>query len=221
LASLGPGDRWLDIGAGEGRAVLDYETSRYDAMLQGRGGRKAKAVALSIEDRRTRHWHETAAILPPDQIRYVFGRRFRDYSKAELGEFQLITDVVGAFSYTRMLSTFMERALGLLPVNGTLYTVLQDVRSEEGGNRPYYPEASFLTEILNPDGSELKVCTWLKSIACAEVTCEFKPAWTPPIEVYRVRKVCDAVTVPALEVVHFEAGTPPERRFRLVSPAPR
>jgi hypothetical protein len=36
-----------------------------------------------------------------------------------------------------------------------------------------------------------------------------------------VRKTCDAVTVPALELTHFEAGTPPERRFRLVTPAPR
>ena len=29
--------------------MLDYETAKYDAMLQSHGG-KAKAVALSIED---------------------------------------------------------------------------------------------------------------------------------------------------------------------------
>jgi hypothetical protein len=32
LADLGPRDRWLDIGAGEGNAVLDYYTPLYDAM---------------------------------------------------------------------------------------------------------------------------------------------------------------------------------------------
>ena len=32
LANLGPGDRWLDVGAGQGRAVLDYYTERYDSM---------------------------------------------------------------------------------------------------------------------------------------------------------------------------------------------
>jgi SAM-dependent methyltransferase len=221
LASLGAGDRWLDVGAGEGRAILDYATSQYDAMLQGHNGKKAKAVAMSIEDRRTRRWHETAAKLGPDQIGYLVGRRFREYSPAELGQFQLITDVVGAFSYTRYPSTFVEKALARLEPNGTLYTVLQDVHGEPGTNRPFYPDASFLTEIVKPDGSELKVCAWLKSISCVEVTCELKAAWTPPIEVYRVRKTCDAVTVPALELTHFEAGTPPERRFRLVTPAQR
>jgi len=97
-----------------------------------------------------------------------------------------------------------------------LYTVLQDVHAESGGNKPYYPDAPFLTEIVNPDGSELKVCSWLKSITCVEVSCESKPAFSPPAEVYRVRKVCEDVSVPRLEIVHFQAGTPPERRFRLV-----
>src|SRR5258706_5260554 len=58
LANLGPKDRWLDIGAGQGLAVLDYYGSRYDAMhLPGmeHRGKKAQAIALSIEDRRTLH----------------------------------------------------------------------------------------------------------------------------------------------------------------------
>src|SRR5690242_10657610 len=41
LASLGPEDRWLDVGAGEGRAVLDYETGQYDAILPGHRDGKA------------------------------------------------------------------------------------------------------------------------------------------------------------------------------------
>jgi hypothetical protein len=61
------------------------------------------------------------------------------------------------------------------------------------------------------------MCSWLKSISCVEVTCEAKSGWKPPLEVYRVRKVCDNVTVPGLAPVHFEAGTPPERGFRLKS----
>jgi hypothetical protein len=218
LANLGPQDRWLDIGAGEGRAVLDYETAKYDVMLKPRAG-KAKAVAMSIEDRRTARWHETAATLQPGHISYLSGRRFREYSSGELGEFQLITDVLGAFSYTRYLSSFMEQALALLPVNGTLYTVLQDVRSEAGTNQPFYPESSFLTEIVKPDGSELKVCSWLKSVTCVQVTCEARAKSWPPVEVYGVRKTCGDVIVPRLELTHYEAGTPPERRFRLHSAA--
>lgn len=63
------------------------------------------------------------------------------------------------------------------------------------------------------------MCTWLKSISCVEVTCQARPDWRPPVEVYRIRKTCNEVVVPALEMVHFVAGTPPERFFRLKAPA--
>ena len=218
LARLTPQDRWLDIGAGEGRAILDYGTAKYDLVFEGleRGGPRAKAVAISIEDRRTPRWHQTVENLAPKQIDYLFGKRLREYSVSDLGLFQLITDVMGGFSYTRDLAVFVEKTLGFLEPNGMFFTVLQDVRSEAGTNRPHYAGAAFLTELTALDGSELKVCSWLKSIGCVEVTCEARPQTAPPIEVYGIRKVCEHVTVPALELVHFEAGTPPERRFKAV-----
>ncbi|MES2562463.1 MAG: hypothetical protein V4637_07000 [Pseudomonadota bacterium] len=217
LATLRPEQRWLDIGAGEGRAVLDYVTSKHEVVLNLRGAprdsKKSKTVAMSIEDRRTAQWHETAANLQSDQIRYLFGRPLREYSLEELGKYHVITDVLGGFSYTRDISLFMEITLAALEVNGGFYTMLQDVSSNTGGNRPFYPGAPFLTEIKTADGSDMKICAWLKSITCVEVTCEFKNVSSPPIEVYGVRKVCDGVKVPALQPTHFEAGTPPERRF--------
>ncbi len=223
LANLGPQDRWLDIGAGQGLAVLDYYTERYDSMHvegQQRRGNKARAVAMSIEDRRTPRWHQTAASLEANKIQYLFGRRLREFSLEELGRFQLITDVIGGFSYTSDLSLFMEKVLSFLELNGSFHTLLQDVNSETGANKPFYTGSPFLTEIKNADGSDVRVCSWLKSISCVEATCEFKTEWKPPIEVYRVHKVCNDVRVPALAPVHFEAGTPPERRFRLEKPSP-
>jgi hypothetical protein len=217
LASLGPTDRWLDIGAGQGQAILDYYAPSYDRMHfagRDRRGAKAQAVAISIEDRRTPLWQQTAATLGVNQIQYLSGRRLREYSLEELGRFQVITDVIGGFSYTDNLSRFMEKALGLLELNGSVFTVLQDVHREDGTNSPFYPGSPFLTEIVNADGSELKVCSWLKRITCAEVTCEGK-SWEPPTEAFRIRKVCNDVTVPPLVLVHYQAGTPPERRFEL------
>lgn len=222
LAGLGPNDRWLDIGAGEGRAILDYSTSKYDGTLLKAAGpseKKAKAIAMSIEDRRTNQWHRTAAGLEENQIQYLFGKRLREYSLEELGRFQVITDVMGGFSYTRELSLFMEKVLASLEPGGSFFTLLQDVRTESGTNQPYYENASFLTEIASADGSEVRMCLWLKSISCVEVTCEAKPDWTPPLEVYRIRKTCDDVKVPGLKEVHFQAGTPPERGFLLGNPS--
>lgn len=216
LADLKPADRWLDIGAGRGQAVLDYYTPRYDAMHregQARRGKKAQAVAMSIEDRRTPAWGQTATGLEPEQIRYLSGKRLREYTRAELGKFQLITDVFGGFSYTQYLSLFMEQVLGILEVNGSFYTTLIDVAPESAES--LQPRQSpFLTEIANADGSAAGVCAWLKSISCVEVACELKAKWAAPIEAYRVRKVCDKVVIPELVVTHFVAGTPPERRFQ-------
>jgi hypothetical protein len=223
LANLGPTDRWLDIGAGMGQAVLDYYTSAYDtkhAEGRERRGQKAQAVAMSIEDRRTAQWHHTASSLAPKQISYFFGKPLREYSFAELGKYQIITDLLGGFSYTEDLSLFMEKTLGFLHTNGSFYTVLQDVHAESGANVPFYNGAPYLTEILNGDGSKLRVCSWLKSISCVKVTCELKPGWKPPIEIYHVQKVCDNVTVPKLVPTHFAAGTPPERRFQLITNPP-
>lgn len=209
LSALGPKDRWLDIGAGRGQAVLDYCTSGSDRGLN------AQAVAMSIEDRRTPEWHQAAASLGTDRMQYVFGKRLREYLPQELGQFRIITDVIGGFSYTENLSLFMEKVLGLLELNGSFFTVLQDVHSDEGSNKPHYAGAPYLTQIVNTDGADVRVCTWLRSITCVEVSCELKTPFKPPIEVYGVRKVCNEVKVPPLVSIHYEAGTPPERGFRL------
>ena len=216
LSTMGPNERWLDIGAGRGQAILDYFNPDYKAdFLKGqpRQSGKAQAVAMSIEDRRTPVWHQTAMKVGGNKLKYIFEKPLRDYSLAELGRFQVITDMLGGFSYTDELSVFMETVLGLLEVNGTFYTVLQDVESEKGGNLPFYANAPYLTELSRAEGPAVKVCTWLKSISCAEVSCELKSEWKPPIEVYRVQKTCGKVEVPPLTRTHYQAGTPPERRF--------
>lgn len=223
LANLGPTDRWLDIGAGQGLAILDYYTSRYDSMHpegRARRGSKARAVAISIEDRRTPRWRETAARLEADQIRYLSGRRLREYSPEELGRFQLITDFTGGFSYTRRLSLFMEKVLGLLEVNGSFYTLLLDVRPEAGTTQPIDPESLFLTEIESDDGSDVAVCSWLKSISCVKVACKPDTKSSRPVELYRIQKVCNDVAVPSLVTLRYRAGTPPQRRFSMTTPPP-
>ena len=218
LAALAPADRWLDIGAGQGQAVLDYLSPEYRPqrpLWQGRLGGGAQVVAMSIEDRRTPVWRKRAESVGTERMRYVFGKRLREYTIPELGRFRIITDVIGGFSYTDDLSAFMNTVLGLLEMNGSFYTVLQDVHEAGGSNQPHYPKAPFLTEIVKSDGEKMKACAWLQSISCVKVTCEFKAHWKPPVEAYHVQKVCAETRVPTLTPVHYEPGTPPERRFNL------
>ena len=133
LGKLGSSDRWLDIGAGSGQAILDYYAAEAGAASGEKcvgPGAKARAVAMSIEERQTDNWRERAASLGGDRIRYLTGKRLRQYSTEELGKFQIITDVFGGFTYTEDLSQFVDKVLSLLKVGGAFYTLLPGVHRE-------------------------------------------------------------------------------------------
>ena len=215
LGSLGSSDRWLDIGAGSGQSILDYYAPEDDALsgekCAGAGG-KVRAVAMSIEDRRTDTWQQRAASLGDDRIRYLSGKRLRQYSGEELGKFQIITDVFGGFSYTETLSQFLEKVLSLLEIDGVFYTLVQSVHLEDGKDNP---NTWYLTELVDAAGQDVKLCSWLKKTTCAKVTCESKSDWHTPTELIKIKKVCSDVSVPPMKLLKYEAGNPPGRRFQL------
>jgi SAM-dependent methyltransferase len=215
LGSLGSSDRWLDVGAGAAQAILDYYAPADDAAPVEKCARlagRARAVGMSIEDRRTDKWRQQAASLGDDRIRYLSGKRLRQYSREELGKFQIITDVFGGFSYSEDLSQFVEKVLSLLDIGGVFYTLVQSVHLEDGKDKP---TTWYLTELVDAAGRDEKVCSWLKKTACVTVGCESKSDWDPPTELINIRKVCSDVSVPRMKLVKFEAGNPPGRRFQL------
>jgi SAM-dependent methyltransferase len=215
LGTLGSSDRWLDIGAGAGQAILDYYAPEYGStagkICAGADG-KVRAVAMSIEDRRTDSWRQQAASLGADRIRYLSGKRLLHYSPEELGKFQIITDVYGGFSYTEDLSGFMERALSLLETGGNFYTMVQGVHLENGNGEP---KPWHQTELVDATGRDVKTCSWLKRITCVKVGCESKSDWASPTELINIKKVCSDVSVPPMKLLQYEAGNPPTRRFQL------
>lgn len=218
--ALGSHGRWLDVGAGSGQAIVDFALrTRIDPQDDDGGDDTADArgrlVALSIEDRRLDTWHRATETLRANEIRYIHGKRLRDLTPSELGQFELITDVYGGFSYTDDLSTFTERVLSLLETGGRFYTLIQSVHLADGKERP---QTWFLTEIADAAGRDVTPCAWLKRIACVQVTCDSRSNWDPATELIEVRKLCEATSVPKLVPVSYEAGTPPGRKFMLATP---
>jgi hypothetical protein len=214
LGRLGSSDRWLDIGAGEGQAILDYYAPQDHAAPEkcGGSGAKARAVGVSIEDRRTDKWKQQAASLGDDRLRYLSGRRLREYAPEELGKFQLITDVYGGFTYTENLSRFVEKVLSLLEIDGAVYTVLPAVHLEDGTDKL---GTWYKTELVDAASRPVTVCSWLKKTTCAKVTCESKTDWDEPTQLIKIQKVCNGVSVPRTNLVEYMAGAPPGRRFQM------
>jgi SAM-dependent methyltransferase len=214
LGKLTSSDRWLDIGAGEGQAILDYYAPQGNAAPENcRGsGPKARAVAISIEDRRTDKWKRQAASLGDDHLWYLSGKHLREYSPEELGKFQFITDVYGGFTYTENLSRFVEKVLSLLEIGGAFYTVLSSVHLEDGKNKL---GTWYRTELVDAASRPITVCSWLKQTTCTKVACESKSDWDEPSELITIRKVSSGVSVPRTNLVEYMAGAPPSRRFQL------
>ena len=215
LGKLGSSDRWLDIGAGDGQAILDYYALEDDAAPAEKCARsliKARVFAMSIEDRRTDQWRQQAAIFGEDRLCYLTGKRLRDYSPQELGKFQIITDVYGGFTYTEDLSLFVDKVLSLLEVGGSFYTLATGVHLEDGKDKL---GTLYLTELEDGFGREVKVCSWLKKISCVQVTCESKTDLKRPTQLIKIQKVCSGTSVPRMKIVEFEAGYPPGRCFQL------
>lgn len=214
LGKLGSSDRWLDIGAGEGQALLDYYTAQDDAAPEkcGGSGPKSRAVAMSIEDRRTDQWSQQTARVGGDRLLYLSGKRLSQYSIEELGKFQLITDVYGGFTYTENLSRFLRNVLSLLEIGGTFYTVLPSVHLEDGTDKL---GTWYKTELVDAASRPVKVCSWLRQTTCTKIGCESKPNWDEPTQLIKIDKVCGGVSVPPTKVVEYTAGTPPSRRFQL------
>jgi SAM-dependent methyltransferase len=215
LARLDSSDRWLDIGAGEGQAILDYSAPEDAAALAEKcrgSGPRARAVAISIEDRRKDNWKQQAARLGDDRIRYLYGKRLRQYSPEELGKFQIITDVYGGFTYTEDLSQFVDKVLRLLEVGGGFYTLATGVHLEDGKDKL---GTLYLTELEDAFGRRVKVCSWLKKISCVQVTCESKADLKRPTELIKIQKVCSDTSVPRMKLLEYEAGYPPGRCFQL------
>lgn len=198
LASLNtPEHHWIDSGAGLGYATGEYvkseegsrthvtAISRYVPLLKreylgGIGWFPIKYIR-KIES-------ETQG-----RLRFLSGKPFEKISNAEIGKADLITDLLGTFSYSEDPSTVLQKYLDLLKPDGELYLYLGN------GSR------STVSDPSNLNGYSF-ISQWLTNIQGinAEVTSN---------GTVRITKTTMEVKVPQLKMLHTTADSPPIRKY--------
>lgn len=189
--------RWLDVGAGEGMALIDY--------LYGVAG-GASVVGITVEtDWRYNGFRIQAARDFPGRFRFYKGKYLEDpsYSPETLGHFDIVTDVYGAFSYSNTVDVVLQKIGDLLKVGGHFFTV--------------YKADTFF--IYDSKGNNIPINQWINSGSClAIVPREYSKLnmgnEEPPLHIV---KTCEKVSVPPLKLSGFQSDSPPTRKYEWVS----
>lgn len=111
LGKLHEGSRWLDGGAGEANAMIEY--------LESGGKGRCLAVGYKVPVQAEKRVEEATHKFS-GRFQYVQGKYFGEMEDMELGGrgFALISDLNGVLYYTKTLVEDMKRYLDLLDVGG-------------------------------------------------------------------------------------------------------
>lgn len=173
-------DRWLDAGAGNALAQREVQIARY-AEIKG-----TPLVAVGVEK------PKEAPIVLPGFI-YKSGRYIEDIPNSELGKFDLITDLVGAFSYAEHIEAVLRKYFELLTDEGDIYITRQYDR----------------IQLRNGDYVSLR--EWLETIPGIKVY----PAEGPKSIGVHLKRAYPykKIIIPDLEIIEFETLRPPKRTY--------
>lgn len=143
LSRLGPDEIWLDLGAGKGKAGIEFLRSFSDL-------KKAPRVALIAYklDRWLPFPSMEGKLITRD------GQTFETMDFSHFGKVDLITDVYGVLSYSQDFHAALSKAFHLLNEGKSLYL---------------YTDVS-KTTFTKTDGSVIGLETFLRSIQGLEVT---------------------------------------------------
>ena len=185
-------DTWLDVGTGEGRALIDYV----------RGGGRARVIGVDLEIHSARgnvDWSEKINGPLGGRLDLVDG----DIRKARLrgldGRVALITDVFGAMSYSDRPDLVLRRYGKLLQPGGRIAMLLTP--SEQ-------------VAIVDPDGGAAEtLIDYLGRAGGFEVERFFE---LDVGDVLILRRTAAPLAIPKLELLRSGAHLPPSQPFRLV-----
>ena len=183
LRKLGPENHWIDLGAGKAIAQTQY-LKTFDHIQKAPF---ATAVAFKID-----RWLPLPSFKGKLQVREG---AFEAQDTSTWRKADVITDVMGVLSYTRDLSTSLQKVVDLLNVNGELYIEF----------------APWVTSVQDA-GTQHKFLGFLERIDGLQVTGNFG--------IVKVVKKREHIQIPRMELVLYREDYPPYRAFKVIDPAP-
>jgi len=216
VLNLPTGAVWVDMGAGEARALADglhanHQISEGVAIAYNRPSNAFSGNDIS------------------ERFRYLEGDFVENMARNGkldnlIGKVSFLTDVYGPISYSENLPDVLQVYFDLLSLNGMAVFNLMwskglDINDHSGG---YHELRPLLTNYVKKDGfnDKMGVIKWLSKIPGLEVVeiseFEIGPNSEKSLAI-KVRKISNNVIVPEnLRTVSYKASAPPERIFEIV-----
>lgn len=214
ILGLERGSVWVDMGAGEGRAL--------DDGLRLNGGLEGVGIAYKKPERA----HDGADL--GSRYRYLEGdfveNMARDGKLEDLNQrVDLMTDVYGPLSYSEHLPELLQTYLDLLQPGGRLYATFMSERNYEP-HTTAPGETLFAVNVVRRNGRIVPdgLVHWLRSIPGIELleVVDVKTNYSVKehSRAFVLRKTHATVTVPRnLTTVFYRESSPPERHFEITN----
>lgn len=213
LAHLPKGALWVDMGAGEAKALIEG-LQKYPQISKG------IAIAYKRPDRFSK-----PADLSMKRFEYIEGDYVENMEReGRLGHFNsridLITDVYGPFSYSEDLVSVMQTYLNLLKVDGVLLFNFMSARNFDPNifrNSPPQDQMNIINEV---DSQPANLIRWLRTIPGIEVQENHREltflGYKENSFSVKIRKLKDNIVVPqSLRLLMYKPGSPPTRSFHV------
>lgn len=186
LATLGPSDHWIDMGSGDGRALLDY-------YLQGG---KAHTTGITFE-------RKPATAPDPRKMRSLVGRYVEEIPIDEIigpaGKPKVITDLVGPVAYTSDLHKVLSIYEEVLADDGVALIVLSPMTLVMDGDKGAMIDEWLLEQsksetiftripTRNTDGYSLLVMRKVKNFHLPQLDILLYEKGVPPARMYWVNR---------------------------------
>lgn len=176
---LSDNDVWLDVGAGDLYAQVDYLSGNYSS------GKNTVAVAIAVEDSESEGFKNNKNYLRknfPKRFRYLSGRRIEDIPVHELPKANIVSDLFGAMTFTDKVDQTLQRELDQLKVGGVMIARLQKAYIRDRENKRF----GIQRYVESIKGAETLLYGWYTLV---------------------MRKIQDEILVPQLQLIDFISGT--------------